>query len=69
MSILDFVKKTRPVMARHSALATYLYALLSTVAEIYGHGTGPDPVVIGSLFSPALTYMAARTLDKRSGAE
>jgi len=56
-------------MARHSALATYLYALLSTVAEIYGHGTGPDPVVIGSLFSPALTYMAARTLDKRSGAE
>lgn len=58
-----FTKLTRPTIARRAAWATFAYALLMAGAQLAGHGPGPDALVIGALFSPALGYMGARTVD------
>jgi len=66
MSIEDFVRKTRPSIAHRSFWLTALYVLGTSFGQATGHGGGPDFAVIGAVFSPCLSYMAARTMDKRA---
>lgn len=64
----DYVKNTRPKIARLSGYATIVYCLVfetgRLIAEAWG-GTlgGADVAVAAILFSPCGTYMTMRTFD------
>jgi TolA-binding protein len=60
----EYVRHTRPLMARQSWYATMAYALLCGVSKVVG---GPDLwqiEVAMLLVSPAAAYMGFRTIDK-----
>ena len=74
----EYVRRTRPKLARHGAAAALAYGLvtgalfplLGALARVPGLGLdglgelpGPDPWVIGALFTPTAAYIGARTAD------
>ncbi len=68
----DFVKETRPKLARASGYATVGYCLVAEAARLItealgGTLAGADVAVAAILFSPCGTYMTMRTFDGFSG--
>lgn len=70
----EYVRRTRPELARKSAYVTFAYALITGAlfpvinviwaAELAGAKLpGPDTWIIGALFSPCLAYVGARSVD------
>lgn len=73
----DYVKETRPKMARLSGYAGTVYILvaelLHRVAPLFNHVedeklityaiAGADPLVAATLYGPLFTYMGMRTVD------
>lgn len=64
----EYVRRTRPMLARSSAYSTFLYAIVTGVVFPFTDSTlpGPDAFIIGALFSPCLAYMGARSIDSFS---
>ena len=63
----DYVKETRPRIARMSFYAGAAYALGMEAAKLAGLGAGADTALLGVLFGPVGFYMTMRTLDAFSG--
>jgi len=65
----EYVRRTRPKLARQSAYVTFGYAVVvgvvfQIVNAIYGTKLPAiDTWIIGALFAPCLTYMGVRTVD------
>lgn len=67
----EYVRRTRPGLARKSAYATFGYAVATgvifPVVNAFSTGAGalpgPDGFIISALFAPCLTYMGVRTID------
>lgn len=64
----DYVKETRPRIARLSGYATIIYCLVAETARLIteawgGTLAGADVAVAAVLFSPCGTYMTMRTFD------
>lgn len=59
----EYVRHTRPKMARQSWMVTALYVLVFSLMEALGKGTGPSLDIALMLLSPAWAYLGLRTLD------
>ena len=60
----DYVKNTRPKIARLSFYAGAAYALGMTIAHVAITGApGPDAALLGTLFGPCGFYMTMRSVD------
>ncbi|RUQ10691.1 hypothetical protein [Aeromonas dhakensis] len=59
----EYVRHTRPLMARQSWQAGALYIVLCTVLSAFGKGSGPDFEMASLMLTPAWAYMGLRTLD------
>lgn len=59
----EYVRQTRPLIARLSMYASVLYAIGFEGLKASGVGDGASFEVLLWLFSPALTYMGLRTID------
>lgn len=59
----EYVRNTRPLMARQSWYATALYVLAFEGLRVAGYGDGADLSVISLLSSPGWAYMGLRTID------
>ncbi|MDX1536384.1 hypothetical protein [Arsukibacterium sp.] len=59
----EYVRQTRPLIARLSMYASVLYAIGFEGLKAAGIGDGASFEVLLWLFSPALTYMGLRTID------
>lgn len=65
----EYVRRTRPSLARKSAYVTFGYALVTGVvfqalnAAFNLHLPGPEASIITVMFSPCLAYMGVRTID------
>lgn len=59
----EYVRHTRPLMARQSWQAGALYIVLFTVLKSFGYGDGPDFEMAMLMLTPAWAYMGLRTLD------
>ncbi|MFQ1878594.1 hypothetical protein ACK36J_14325 [Aeromonas veronii] len=59
----EYVRHTRPLMARQSWYTTALYVLVFEGLRVAGFGDGADPSVISLLSSPGWVYMGLRTID------
>ena len=59
----DYVKETRPKIARLSTYAAIAYAFIFQLLTAFDKGDGVDVWILSALFSPALTYMGVRTVD------
>lgn len=60
----EYVRRTRPIMARQSWYATMAYAFLFEGAKMFGQGTGANWDVAMILLAPSAAYMGFRTWDK-----
>lgn len=60
----EYVRDTRPLIARQSWYATMAYVFLFEGAEAFKLGTGAEWDLAGLLVSPAAVYMGFRTIDK-----
>lgn len=63
----EYVRRTRPMMARQSWYGTMLYVVIAEALAAFGHGDGADAILAGVLLAPAGAYLGFRTIDK--GAE
>ena len=65
----EYVRRTRPGLARKSAYATFGYAIATGVVFPILNAAkdtalpGPDGFIISALFAPCLAYMGVRTID------
>lgn len=59
----EYVRRTRPMMARQSFWAGTLYVLALEVMLALGKGAGADWAMALAIYTPALSYMGLRTLD------
>jgi hypothetical protein len=70
----EYVRHTRPMLARYSAYVTFAYALITglvfpaatAITALWGIKLdlpGPQSIVAATLFSPCLSYIGARTVD------
>lgn len=65
----EYVRRTRPSLARKSAFVTFAYAIATGVlfpALNAAQGLqlpGPDGFIISALFAPCLAYMGVRSID------
>lgn len=59
----EYVRQTRPLIARLSMYSSVLYAIGFEGLKAAGIGDGASFEVLLWLFSPALTYMGLRTID------
>lgn len=59
----EYVRHTRPLMARQSWQASAIYVVLFTVLKAFGYGEGPDFDMVLLLLTPAWAYLGLRTLD------
>lgn len=59
----DYVRHTRPLLARQSWYGAGLYVLALSGLQAFGHGAGPDVTVLLTLLTPAFAYLGLRTLD------
>ena len=62
----EYVRHTRPLMARQSWYAGALYCLVFEGAKLYNMGTGASMEIALTILAPALAYMGFRTADKFS---
>lgn len=60
----EYVRHTRPLMARRSYWAGTGYLFVMEIASAFSHGDGADIAVAAMLYSPAAAYMGFRTADK-----
>lgn len=60
----EYVRHTRPRIARQSWFATIAYCIGFEGAQALGGATGADPTIAGILIAPAGAYMGFRTADK-----
>jgi hypothetical protein len=65
----EYVRHTRPLMARQSWYGGALYAIGFEAAKVFGYGTGADLEIGLVIMAPALAYMGFRTADKFSRAK
>ena len=63
----DYVKETRPKLARNSFAAGVSYVFLFEIIQAFGHGAGADPALTALAFGPCFGYLGMRTLDKWKG--
>lgn len=63
----EYVRHTRPMMARQSWWATGAYVLLSEGAKIAGYGDGCSLEAAMVLVSPAAAYIGFRSVDHMFG--
>lgn len=59
----EYVRHTRPLMARQSWQASAIYVVLFTVLKAFDRGDGPDFDMVLLLLTPAWAYLGLRTLD------
>lgn len=59
----EYVRHTRPAMARSSCWATLAYVLLFEGLAAFGKGSGASWELAAFIASPALTYLGLRTVD------
>ncbi len=59
----EYVRHTRPRMARQSFAAMVLYIVLFELFKAFGHGTGADVYVAMTIGAPAGAYLGLRSLD------
>jgi hypothetical protein len=68
----EYVRRTRPMLARYSAYVTFLYAAITGVvfpALNVAHDLalpGTQEWIVVALFGPCLSYIGARTIDSFS---
>lgn len=60
----EYVRHTRPMMARQSWYAGALFIFGFEVAKVAGHGDGASFEIAMTVLAPALSYMGFRTFDK-----
>lgn len=60
----EYVRRTRPRMARQSWAVTAVYVLAFEAAKAGGIGTGPAVELAMLLSAPAWAYLGFRTIDK-----
>lgn len=65
----EYVRRTRPLMARQSWYGGALFAIGMEGAKIAGYGTGANLEIALVIMAPALAYMGFRTMDKFSKAK
>ena len=65
----EYVRRTRPLMARQSWYATMGYVMGFEVAKAAGYGTGANWDLAMILIAPAAAYLGFRTWDKIKGAK
>ena len=63
----EYVRRTRPRMARQSWWGGVIYIAIMEILKAFGKGTGADAYLAGTILAPALAYMGFRTLDKIKG--
>jgi hypothetical protein len=63
----EYVRQTRPLMARQSWYGGLAYIFGFEVAEVFHYGTGATFEIAMTILAPALAYMGFRSLDKFSG--
>lgn len=59
----EYVRHTRPLMARQSWQVSAIYVVLFSVLKAFGYGDGPDFDMVLLLLTPAWAYLGLRTLD------
>ena len=59
----EYVRRTRPLMARQSWQATAIYVFTMSLLQAFGRGSGADFEMAMMLLTPALAYLGLRTLD------
>jgi hypothetical protein len=59
----EYVRHTRPLMARQSWQVSAIYVVLFSVLQAFGYGTGADFDMVLLLLTPAWAYLGLRTLD------
>lgn len=59
----EYVRHTRPLMARQSWQVSALYVVLFSILKGFGYGDGPDFDMVLLLLTPAWAYLGLRTLD------
>lgn len=59
----EYVRQTRPLMARQSWAMTAIYVMTFSLLHAWGKGDGPDGNMAIMLMTPALAYLGLRTLD------
>lgn len=62
----EYVRRTRPMMARQSWYAGLLYIFGFEVAQVLKYGEGAQGEIALTILAPALAYMGFRSLDKFS---
>lgn len=60
----EYVRRTRPLMARQSWYGGALFAIGMEGAKMAGYGTGANLEIALVIMAPALAYMGFRTMDK-----
>lgn len=60
----EYVRHTRPKMARQSWYGTLGYVVVTELAEIAGYGTGASVEIALLLLAPAGAYLGFRSADK-----
>lgn len=59
----EYVRRTRPLMARQSWQATAIYVFTMSLLQAFGHGSGADFEMAMMMLTPSLAYLGLRTLD------
>ncbi|MGL6458840.1 hypothetical protein ACSZNG_07260 [Aeromonas hydrophila] len=59
----EYVRHTRPLMARQSWQMSAIYVVLFSGLKAFGYGDGPDFDMVLLLLTPAWAYLGLRTLD------
>lgn len=60
----EYVRHTRPMMARQSWYGGLIYIFGFEIAKVFTHGTGAQFEIAMTILAPSLAYMGFRTLDK-----
>lgn len=60
----EYVRHTRPMMARQSWYGGLLYIFGFEIAKVFAYGTGAQFEIAMTILAPSLAYMGFRTLDK-----
>jgi hypothetical protein len=63
----EYVRHTRPMMARQSWYGGLLYIFGFEIAKVFAYGAGAQFEIAMTILAPALAYMGFRTLDKFTG--
>jgi fibronectin type 3 domain-containing protein len=63
----EYVRRTRPKMARQSWYATMAYIVVAELLQAFEQGSGAEMALAAVLIAPASAYMGMRTVDKWRG--